>query len=108
MQEHKEKEMEKKNNKKKKMSGEKRFYMTTAIGCAVALAVIVILAVTITGKDKPAVDNQVNNQIVPEENLPSDKENTEDEQVSTLPEGMIAPVASSSISQDHEIGRAHV
>ncbi len=101
MQEHKEKEMEKRDNKKKKISGEKKFYMTTAIGCAVALAVIVILAVVISGKDTPVVENQANNQIIPEESLPSDREENEDEQVSTQPEGMIVPVASSSVSQEH-------
>ena len=101
MQEHKEKEMEKRDNKKKKISGEKKFYMTTAIGCAVALAVIVILAVVISGKDTPVVENQANNQIIPEESLPSDREEKEDEQVSTQPEGMIVPVVSSSVSQEH-------
>lgn len=107
MQEHKEKEMEKKESKpkKRKTSGEKRFYMLTAIGCAVALAVIVIVAVVISGKDVPIVDNQANNQVLPddEQNEPSDGETppADDEQVSTLPEGMITPMATSAISQEH-------
>ena len=105
MQEHKEKEMEKRDNKKKKMSGEKKFYMTTAIGCAVALAIIVILAVAISGKDTPVVENQANNQIIPEETLPSDREENDDEQVSTQPDGMIVPIASSSVSQEHGFHR---
>ncbi len=106
MQEHKEKEMEKKDGKakRKKMNGEKRFYMATAIGCAVALAVIVVVAVSITSKATPIVNNQANNQVLPddEQNKPSDTETPpDDEQVSTLPDGMIAPVASSAVSQEH-------
>lgn len=104
MQEQKEKEMEKKEKKtkRKKMSGEKRFYTWTALGCATALAAIVIVAVAITGKDKP-VDNQINNPPSNEQEIPSDNPTppTDDEQVSGLPEGMITPVAVSSVSQEH-------
>ncbi len=107
MQEHKEKEMEKKEKKtkRKKMNGEKRFYMWTAIGCAAVLAAIVIVAVAVTGNDTPVIDNQVNNeQPAPddEQNEPSDTTPpADDEQVSGLPEGMITPMESASVSQEH-------
>ncbi|MBE5745222.1 MAG: M23 family metallopeptidase [Clostridiales bacterium] len=111
MQEQKDKEMEKdkdKNVKKaKRRGGERRFYMLTAIGCAVALAAIVIVAVAVSGKNTPVIDNQVNNeQPLPDDNgnneKPTDTPTTpDDEQVSGEPEGMIAPVQSVTVSQEH-------
>ena len=104
--EQKEKEMEKKSKKSrraKKMNGEKRFYMLTAIGCAVALAAIVIVAVAITGKDAPVVDNQINNTQPTPDDEPSDTVTppADDEQVSGLPEGMISPMETATVAQEH-------
>ena len=43
MQEQKDTEKEKKQRKRKKISGEKRFYLLTALGCAAALVAIMIM-----------------------------------------------------------------
>ncbi|MBQ7924644.1 MAG: M23 family metallopeptidase [Clostridia bacterium] len=92
---------DKKTRKAKKWNGEKRFYLFTALGCAAALAAIVIVAVAVTGGDNGKVNDQANNP--PAQDQPSDTPlpPTDDEQVSGLPEGMIAPLESVSVSQEH-------
>ena len=102
MQEHKEKETEKKEKKvrrAKKTGGEKRFYTWTAISCAAVLAAIIIIAVAVTGKEPDNVQNQVDN--TPSVEQPDNTPPTDDEQVSGLPEGMISPMQSVSVSHDY-------
>ncbi len=128
MQEHKEKEMEKKETKMKrakKWNGEKRFYLFTAIGCAVALAAIVVVAVVIGGgnngkideqiQNPPAQDEPVDNPNNPDDDQPVDTPNNpddtdepvdtpnnpDDEQVSGTPNGMISPMESVAVSQEY-------
>ncbi len=117
MQEHKEQDVEKKEKKEKKMrrakkwNGEKRFYLITALGCAAVLAAIVIVAVAISGGDNAKVDDTLQNDpsldqptdvIPPVDDEPTDGDGTTDnEQVSGLPEGMISPMESVSVSQEY-------
>lgn len=79
--------------KKKKLNGEKRFYLATAIACAVMLVAIVVTSVIVSGGGGDiTVDNPPNSSAV------GGVENPDDEQVSALPEGMIAPVSSATVS----------
>ncbi len=101
MQEQKDKEMEKKEQKSKKAkkwNGEKKFYMFTAIGCAVALAAIVIVAVAVSNVNNGKLKDQAGN---PSIDQPTENPSPDDEQVSGLPEGMISPVETVSVSQEH-------
>lgn len=95
--------------KKQKMSGERKFYLFTAIGCAAVLIAIIIVAIAVTnsndveqGMRDPAssesvLDPEPDNS---EEDKPTDAEKP-DEPVITLPEGMTLPVQSASLLNDH-------
>ena len=104
MQEQNEKE---KKIRKKRISGEKRFYLLTALGCAAALVAIVTVALVASVGD---VNNQVNNggnsgnqSVLP---TPPDEGNNggnnqggtgDNEQVVGKPEGMIMPVETAAL-----------
>ena len=95
---------EKKGKKQKKeMNGEKRFYMMTAIGCAIALVAIVVVAVAVSGSK--VQNSEVNNQPVQSVPLPdagvNGEGNNDDEQVSGLPEGMISPLETVTVLNDY-------
>lgn len=97
---------EQKDNEKKnkpKMSKEKRFYLFTAIGCAVALVAIIVVAAVVNslgdsgnnqGLKPPAINS---NQ--PDDG--SDSGSDTEKPVGTLPEGMILPVAEAALIHDH-------
>ena len=108
MKEQREKEKNEKNEKKKKsMSKEKRFYLFTAGTCATALVAIVLVAVLVanfgrnevptTGKlPAPDLDSTVSSS-------PSDDnvgDEGQDDPVIIVPEGMIMPVGTVSVSND--------
>ncbi len=110
MKEQNEKEQEKvkekeKNNGKEKgkkclKNNERKFYLFTAIGCAVALLAVIIVAVVVGGAENvsgnlPPVDNVGNSSSQPDENVgkPDDGDNDNDEPVVSVPEGMISPIA---------------
>ena len=88
-------EQQEKKKKKEPMDGEKRFYLLTAIGCAVALTAIIAVAVIFTGENHTATGTLDNNQ---QQEQPSEKEENKD--VVVTPEGFIMPVESVSISGD--------
>ncbi len=97
-------EKKEKDNKKKKppLEGEKRFYLFTAIACAVVLVAIVTISIIVTnlGKvDSPAAN--LNSSIVdlPTDG-PQDEQPEENEPVVTLPEGMILPIEA-AVSVDY-------
>ncbi|MBR2024162.1 MAG: M23 family metallopeptidase [Clostridia bacterium] len=89
---------EKKIQTKKKLNGEKRFYLATAIGCAVMLVAIVVTAVIVSGTSSDAVldntPNSGNSSVLPEGDVG-------DEQVSALPEGMVVPIQTASVSNTY-------
>ena len=103
---------EQKMKKKTKMNSEKRFYLLTAIGCAVALVAIVVVAIAVSFGDnvqqQGGVDEtpSVQTPIEPNEpNEPSDgngdQGNNDDEQVTTTPEGMISPLETVTTINEH-------
>lgn len=93
-------------NKKKKtqFNGEKRFYLFTAIGCAAALVAIVVIAVLVSsaGKvDSPTANLNSNSTVNEPVDKPQEPEDEGNEPVVTLPEGMVAPVATVSVLNDY-------
>lgn len=112
MQEQNEKE---KKIRKKRISGEKRFYLLTALGCAAALVAIVTVALVASVGD---ANNQVDkgNNSNSESTLPpsSDEGNNggnnggnnqggtgDGEQVVVKPEGMIMPLETAALIHDY-------
>lgn len=89
--------------KKSRLSGEKRFYLYTAIGCALALVAIVIIAIAVGGGSK--IQNQVdknptsNSAPAPDSSVGGDVDN--DQPVINTPEGMVAPLATVAVLNDH-------
>jgi murein DD-endopeptidase MepM/ murein hydrolase activator NlpD len=93
-------------NKKKKtqLNGEKRFYLFTAIGCAVALVAIVVIAAVVSnaGKvDSPAANVNSNSTVNEPVDNPQEPEDEGNEPVGTLPEGMVAPVETVAVLNDY-------
>ncbi len=97
MKEQNEKGKEKAIKTKRKWNGEKKFYLATAIGCAVMLVAIVVTAVVVSGMNRDVVvDNSGGNSSTLPEN--SGDGSNDNEQVSGLPEGWIAPIEAVSVS----------
>ncbi len=106
MQEQNEKE---KKIRKKRISGEKRFYLLTALGCAAALVAIVTIALvaSVGQGNQQAAGGNVNNSST----LPPSSENDgnggeqggtgDGEQVVVKPEGMLLPLESASLINDY-------
>ena len=91
-------------NKKKKprLNGEKKFYLFTAIGCASVLVAIILVAVLVTnaGKvDAPAANLNSSTIDTPTDG-PQEKPD-DNEPVVTLPEGMVSPIETASVSNDY-------
>ena len=89
-------EKEKAIKTKKKVSGEKKFYLATAIGCAVMLVAIVVTAVIVSGTNQDIVVDNPNSGN--SSTLPEGSSDGENEQVSGLPDGMVAPIEAVSVS----------
>jgi murein DD-endopeptidase MepM/ murein hydrolase activator NlpD len=90
-------EQQDKKKKKEPMDGEKRFYLLTAIGCAVALTAIITVAVVFTGGNHTATGNLDNINT----NQPSLDDGKDDEEVIVTPEGFVMPLQSVSVSNDY-------
>lgn len=82
--------------KKRTLSKEKRFYLLTAIGSAVALAVILVVTATVSKKDVDVAVTPPQTENSSTIDKPTDENNTP-----TLPEGMILPTASGMIANDY-------
>ena len=93
--------------KKKGMTKEKKFYLFTAIGCAVTLTAIILLAVLLPNKnvvDEPTVNapqSSVEEPTVNNPNTDEDKDNGTNEPVVNTPEGMMMPLETVSIGNDY-------
>ncbi len=94
--------------KKKGMTKEKKFYLFTAIGCALTMVGIILLAVLLPSKtvDEPTVNVPQNSvQDVTgdgnEDEEPVDKDSATDEPVVNTPEGMMMPLETVSIVNDY-------
>ncbi|MBQ8322862.1 MAG: M23 family metallopeptidase [Clostridia bacterium] len=111
MKEQNEQEKEKIKAKKprKKLSGEKRFYLITALGCAAALIAIVAVAIAVSGND-PVDGNQASGGGASIESpLPSDSSDTGasgdngdgGEQVGGSTDGMVMPLETVTVLNDY-------
>ena len=102
-------EKEKSIKSKKKWNSEKKFYLATAIGCAVMLMAIVLTAVLVTGGNDVVVDNPVGeNSSILEESGDEGNSSTngeqggdDNEEVAGLPDGFIAPIQAVSVSNSY-------
>ena len=92
-------------NKKKKprFNFEKKFYLFTAIGCAVVLVAIIVVALIVSSGNKVDSPAANLNSSTSSSDAPVDipQEPDENEPVVTLPEGMIAPVETVSVLHDY-------
>ena len=101
----KEKEIKTEKKSKKKISGEKRFYMLTALGCAAALVAIVVVAVAVSASR--VEDNQASNNApiqsapLPDDSNTNGEGDNNNEQVSGLPEGMLSPLETVTVLNDY-------
>ena len=106
MKEQKEKEQEKGKTKRKRIGGEKRFYLVTAIGCAVALVAIITVAIAVSeggtrGSGTTPSTPTVSAPLVDNENNNEGENEGDGEQVVVTPEGMTMPLQTVSILHDH-------
>ena len=86
------------------MTKEKKFYLFTAIGCALTLTGIILLAVLLPSKtvDEPTL-NAPQNSVQEDENLEvgGDEDSTTNEPVVNTPVGMAMPLETVSIANDY-------
>ena len=86
------------------MTKEKKFYLFTAIGCALTLTGIILLAVLLPSKtvDEPTL-NAPQNSVQEDENLEvgGDEDSTTNEPVVNTPVGMMMPLETVSIANDY-------
>lgn len=90
------------------MTKEKKFYLFTAIGCALTLTAIILLAALLPNKnivDEPTVNNSqssVDNTLNGDsDNEPVDKDSATDEPVVNTPDGMLMPLRTVAILNDY-------
>ncbi len=97
--------MNEQSEKKKSMTKEKKFYLFTAIGCALTMVGIILLAVLLPAKavDDPTVNapqNSVQDGDINQE-VNGDNSGDTNEPVVNTPEGMMMPLATVSIANDY-------
>ena len=111
MKEQNEKEQEKTKDKnkskikRKRVNGEKRFYILTALGCAVALTAIISVAVAVSKNAQDDITLDSGNEQTTPDDEQVDKPNDDNEQVVVTPQGMTAPLETVSVL--HEYGFYH-
>ena len=93
--------------KKKVMTKEKKFYLFTAIGCALTMVGIILLAVLLPNKtvDEPTL-NAPQNSVQDgagdvNQEVNGDNDSTENEPVVNTPVGMLMPLETVSIANDY-------
>lgn len=109
MKEQNEQKEKEKKNWKKWFKGERRFYLLTAIGCALALTAIIVVAVAISGDktNEPQVDSGNNGDnvvVIPpkdDEQQVGGNENEDQQPVVKPDEGMVSPVANMNVVNDY-------
>ncbi|MBQ8685305.1 MAG: M23 family metallopeptidase [Clostridia bacterium] len=112
MKEQKEQKEKEKNSGKKKSwwNGERKFYLFTALGCAVALTAIIVVAVAVSNgseasENQGGLNNGSNNEaVLPPDDEPSvdggKDDDNDNEQVIVTPEGMVMPI-NNAVSTDY-------
>lgn len=109
MKEQNEQKEKEKKNWKKWFKGERRFYLLTAIGCALALTAIIVVAVAISGDktNEPQVDSGNNGDnvvVIPpkdDEQQVGGNENEDQQPVVKPDESMVSPVANMNVVNDY-------
>ena len=93
--------------KKKGMSKEKKFYLFTAVGCALTMVGIILLAVLLPNKtvEDPTLNAPQNsaqgNTPNEDQTVNGDQDSVTNEPVVNTPEGMMMPVGTVSIVNDY-------
>ena len=90
--------------KKPRLSGEKKFYLFTALGCAAVLLAIIIVAIAVSSNKKVnRIDGGENSNtlLVPDDPSQGVGNPDEDEQVVVVPQSMLLPVESVTVSNDY-------
>ena len=91
--------------KKPRLSGEKKFYLFTALGCAAVLLAIIIVAIAVSNNKKVnnIDDGQDSNTLLVPDEPSQDVGNPDgdDEPVIVTPEGMLSPIESVAVSNDY-------
>ncbi len=99
-------EKKEKKEKKSRLNGEKKFYLFTAIGCAVALVAIIVVAVAVSGsgdmtamRDSSSIQTPVESSTdeKPSETPPAD----DDKPASGVTEEMSLPMDAVTVSNDY-------
>ncbi len=97
-------------NKKRRMGGERKFYLFTALGCAAVLMAIIVVAIAVT-KDKNTLDEGMrdpshsSSSVLDESDDGSSEEESSNKPVDGENGSMILPVASGTVL--HEYGFYH-
>lgn len=96
---------------RKKISGEKRFYLITALGATMALVAIIVVAVAVSGANKIDQNqasnsgSNITNNVDGGNNLPPNADagnnNNDDEQVVVTPEGMLSPMETVNVINEY-------
>lgn len=84
---------------KKPLTKDQKLYLYTAVGCAAALLAIIIVAVVATNGNK--IDNTLENSSSLETPLDSSKPNEDEKPVVIVPEGMISPIETVTVTNDY-------
>lgn len=90
--------------KKQGMSREKKFYLATAIGCALTLAGIILLAALLPNKnvvDEPTLNAPQSSAPTEDVETNGDQDSGVDEPVVNTPQGMVMPLEAVTIANDY-------
>lgn len=90
--------------KKREMTKEKKFYLFTAIGCAVTLAAIILVAVLVPNQnavDDPTLNRPHSSSTEQSSNTEKPDKDSSNEPVANTPEGMLMPLETVSIVNDY-------
>ncbi len=91
---------EKKASKWSQLSNEKKFYLFTAIGCAVLLVAIIVIAAVASGSNEVKTPSVMTPPASDSVDAPVDKPEDE-EPVITVPTGMVLPIEAATVSNDY-------
>ncbi len=98
---------EKKHSKWSRMSGDKKFYLFTAIGCAAVLIAIIVVAIAVSGTttvEPPEALRGSNSVEAPADSTPDsipDEKPGTDKPVVNVPESMVLPMEAVTVSNDY-------
>ncbi len=95
---------EKKLKKESKMSGERKFYLFTAIGCAAVLIAIIVIAIAVSSAgnvETPSVEYSAPQVEAPKEDFNEAEKPDENKPVVVLPEEMGLPMSAATVTNDY-------